>query len=63
MDDDANIIDVRFCKSAIHSVASLTYDDVRPVQYSPVQCSQGYFCVVTVTIIVTVTNTVIVTLL
>jgi hypothetical protein len=29
MDDDANIIDVRFCKSAIHSVASLTYDDVR----------------------------------
>jgi hypothetical protein len=29
MDDDANILDVRFCKSAIHSVASLTYDDVR----------------------------------
>ena len=34
MDDDANIIDVRFCKSAIHSVASLTYDDVRTVQLS-----------------------------
>ena len=29
MDDDANILDVRFCKSAIHSVASLTYDEVR----------------------------------
>jgi exosome complex exonuclease DIS3/RRP44 len=29
MDDDANIIDVSFCKSAIHSVASMTYDEAQ----------------------------------
>ena len=28
MDDQANILDVKFCKSVIHSVASLTYDEV-----------------------------------
>jgi len=31
MDDDANIFDVRFCKSAIHSVASLTYDEAQTI--------------------------------
>lgn len=29
MDDDANIFDVTFCKSVIHSVASLTYDEAQ----------------------------------
>jgi len=29
MDDEANIYDVRFCKSVIHSVASLTYDEAQ----------------------------------
>jgi len=29
MDDEANILDVRFFKSAIHSVASLTYDEAQ----------------------------------
>jgi exosome complex exonuclease DIS3/RRP44 len=35
MDDDANIYDVRFCKSAIHSVASLTYDEAQVMLDSP----------------------------
>ncbi len=36
MDDDANIYDVRFCKSAIHSVASLTYDEAQVMLDTPV---------------------------
>ncbi len=28
-DDEGNIYDVRFCKSVIHSVASLTYDEAQ----------------------------------
>ena len=35
MDDDANIYDVRFCKSAIHSVASLTYDEAQVMLDTP----------------------------
>jgi len=34
MDDEANILDVRFFKSAIHSVVSLTYDEAQ-VQCAP----------------------------
>ena len=31
MDINGNILDVDFCKSAIHSVASLTYDDAQKI--------------------------------
>ena len=37
MDDEANIYDVRFCKSVIHSVASLTYDEGQAMLDDPVQ--------------------------
>jgi exosome complex exonuclease DIS3/RRP44 len=35
MDDDANILNVRFCKSVIHSVASLTYDEAQAMLDDP----------------------------
>lgn len=35
MDDDANIIDVQYCKSCIHSVASLTYDEAQAMLDDP----------------------------
>lgn len=35
MDDDANIYDVQFFKSAIHSVASLTYDEAQVMLDTP----------------------------
>lgn len=35
MDDNAHIYDVRFCKSVIHSVASLTYDEAQTMLDSP----------------------------
>jgi len=34
-DDEGNIFDVRFCKSAIHSVASLTYDEAQAMLDDP----------------------------
>jgi exosome complex exonuclease DIS3/RRP44 len=37
MDKDANIKDVRFHKSVIHSVASLTYDEAQTMIDSPSQ--------------------------
>ncbi len=36
MDDEANIYDVSFCKSAIRSVASLTYDEAQVMLDNPV---------------------------
>ena len=44
LDDQANILDVRFCKSVIRSVASLTYDEAQvlldePASSSPLSCS------------------------
>lgn len=35
MDDEGNIYDVKFCKSAIHSVASLTYDEAQAMLDNP----------------------------
>lgn len=35
MDDEGNILDVRFCKSAIRSVASLTYDQAQAMLDDP----------------------------
>ncbi|KAJ1403818.1 hypothetical protein B484DRAFT_404970, partial [Ochromonadaceae sp. CCMP2298] len=35
MDDQANIYDVRFCKSAIHSVAALSYDEAQSMLDAP----------------------------
>lgn len=35
MDDEGNIYDVDFCKSVIHSVASLTYDEAQVMLDSP----------------------------
>lgn len=35
MDDEGNIYDVKFCKSAIHSVASLTYDEAQAMLDDP----------------------------
>eukprot|EP00596_Hydrurales_sp_CCMP1899_P000286 CAMPEP_0119047596 /NCGR_PEP_ID=MMETSP1177-20130426/54054_1 /TAXON_ID=2985 /ORGANISM="Ochromonas sp, Strain CCMP1899" /LENGTH=969 /DNA_ID=CAMNT_0007022385 /DNA_START=511 /DNA_END=3419 /DNA_ORIENTATION=+ len=35
MDDEGNILDVRFCKSAIRSVASLTYDQAQEMLDDP----------------------------
>jgi exoribonuclease R len=40
MDDDANIVDVRFCKSAIHSVASLTYDEAQAMLDDPARADR-----------------------
>ena len=39
-DDDGNIHDVRFCKSVIHSVASLTYDEAQAMLDAPSPDSQ-----------------------
>eukprot|EP01038_Epipyxis_sp_PR26KG_P006749 gene6749-9246_t len=36
MDDNGNIYDVRFCKSVIHSVASLTYDEAQIMLDNPI---------------------------
>ena len=35
MDDNGNIYDVKFCKSVIHSVASLTYDEAQAILDDP----------------------------
>lgn len=41
MDDDANIYDVTFCKSAIRSVASLTYDEAQVMLDNPVPLNES----------------------
>ena len=40
MDDQGHILDVRFCKSVIHSVASLTYDEAQAMLDDPTRSDE-----------------------
>lgn len=40
MDDDGNILDATFCKTVIHSVASLTYDEAQAMLDSTDQADE-----------------------